>query len=123
MDVLTVRPGDDSVPAPRVKQLQVVASASGRQLPQGQAHHLALPRSTGDVLRRSPGFNFLPHLLHKQHLLLSTSLCLRVESLETSFFFSLPLSARTTFALMSSLEASRKPCLILCFLLSPHVGS
>lgn len=75
MDVLTVRPRDDSVPAPRVKQLQVVASASGRQLPQGQAHHLALPRSTGDLLRRSPGFNFLPHLLHKQHLLLSTSLC------------------------------------------------
>lgn len=49
--------------------------------PKGQAF-------VGELLLPLPHhFNFLSHFLCKQNLLLSTSLCLRAESLEASFFF------------------------------------
>lgn len=49
--------------------------------PKGQAF-------VGELLLPLPHhFNFLSHFLCKQNLLLSTSLCLTVESLEANFFF------------------------------------
>ena len=94
MGLLTAWPRNSSAPVPRAIQLPMVVSASGRrapqdELPREQTYLFALPEGQAFIckLLLPPHSNFLSHFLRKQSLLLSTSLCLRVESLEASFFF------------------------------------
>lgn len=77
----------------------------------------------GKLLLPSLLFNFLSHFLCKQNLLLSTSLCLRVESLEASFFFLFPLVPERP---LSFCLPSKYPESIASFsfrILASHLGS
>lgn len=72
--------------------------------PEGQAFLGCLSLSHPD---------FLSHFLSKQNLLLSTSLCLRAESLEARFFFLLISLQECPLSFLSSLQISRWDCFVL----------